>query len=44
MELDMRELPANPVLCEADSNLAEFRRWSRQFYSAGREGEAEQED
>jgi phenylpropionate dioxygenase-like ring-hydroxylating dioxygenase large terminal subunit len=24
---------ANPVLCEADEYLAEFRRWTRQFYS-----------
>jgi phenylpropionate dioxygenase-like ring-hydroxylating dioxygenase large terminal subunit len=24
---------ANPVLCEADVGLAEFRRWARQFYS-----------
>ena len=24
---------AKPVLCEADSHLAEFRRWARQFYS-----------
>jgi phenylpropionate dioxygenase-like ring-hydroxylating dioxygenase large terminal subunit len=24
---------AKPVLCEADSTLAEFRRWARQFYS-----------
>ncbi len=33
-----RYLP-NPVLCEADENLAEFRRWSRQFYSQGRPNE-----
>jgi nitrite reductase/ring-hydroxylating ferredoxin subunit len=25
---------ADPVLCEADHYLAEFRRWARQFYSA----------
>jgi hypothetical protein len=24
---------ANPVLCEADKQLAEFRKWSKQFYS-----------
>ncbi len=24
---------AQPVLCEADTSLAEFRRWTRQFYS-----------
>jgi hypothetical protein len=24
---------ARPVLCEADTYLAEFRRWARQFYS-----------
>jgi len=24
---------AQPVLCEADAHLAEFRRWARQFYS-----------
>jgi hypothetical protein len=24
---------ARPVLCEADSYLAEFRKWARQFYS-----------
>jgi hypothetical protein len=24
---------AQPVLCEADTYLAEFRRWARQFYS-----------
>ena len=24
---------ASPVLCEADTGLAEFRRWARQFYS-----------
>jgi hypothetical protein len=23
----------NPVLCEADEYLAEFRKWSKQFYS-----------
>jgi nitrite reductase/ring-hydroxylating ferredoxin subunit len=25
---------ANPVLCEADTYLVEFRKWARQFYSA----------
>jgi hypothetical protein len=24
---------ARPVLCEADTSLATFRRWARQFYS-----------
>jgi hypothetical protein len=24
---------ARPVLCEADTYLAEFRKWARQFYS-----------
>ena len=24
---------ASPVLCEADTYLAEFRKWARQFYS-----------
>jgi len=25
---------ANPVMCETDKNIAEFRRWTRQFYSS----------
>ena len=25
---------ARPVLCEADDYLAEFRKWTKQFYSA----------
>ena len=24
---------AHPVLCEADTHLAEYRKWVRQFYS-----------
>ncbi|MBZ0252720.1 MAG: hypothetical protein K8I02_05205 [Candidatus Methylomirabilis sp.] len=24
---------AEPVLCEGDRHLAEFRKWARQFYS-----------
>ena len=24
---------SDPVLCEADNHLAEFRRWTKQFYS-----------
>ena len=28
----------NPVLCEADGYLGEFRKWARQFYSNGSEG------
>jgi hypothetical protein len=31
----------DPVLCEDDTLLSEFRRWARQFYSSGaREAEA----
>ena len=31
---------AEPVLCEADTLLAEFRRWAKQFYSPSETGGA----
>ncbi|MCZ6782657.1 MAG: Rieske 2Fe-2S domain-containing protein [Proteobacteria bacterium] len=34
---------ADPVLCEADRYLAEFRRWARQFYSASPAQTAQEE-